>query len=106
MPVRTENELAAGAALARRQRTIAEVHARALDHGSRFVDDEAEASVLVEEGQPIAARILIHATLARAGDLAAPHHGVNQRWVELQTLSDNRCLDVYGAILNLDPGHV
>jgi hypothetical protein len=94
-------ELTAGAAHRRRPRRIAEIHARALNDSSRFVDDEAKVSLLVEESQPIAARVLIHAALAQARDLSVPHHGVNQRRLELQTLSDDRCLDVYGVILNL-----
>jgi hypothetical protein len=45
----------------RRQRAIAEVDNRPLDDGSGLVDDEAKTSALVEECQPIAPRILIHA---------------------------------------------
>jgi hypothetical protein len=40
------------------------------DDGSRPVDNEAKTLALVEECQPIAPRILIHAALAQAGDLS------------------------------------
>jgi hypothetical protein len=87
------------------ERAIAEIDDRPLDDGSIRVDDYAQASALMKEGQPVAPRILVHATLARAGDLSLAHHGVNQRGCNLQALGDNRCLDMYDAILNLDFVH-
>jgi hypothetical protein len=57
--------LGAEVAYRRRQRSIAEVDDRPLDDGSGPVDDEAKTSALVEECQPIAPRILIHAALAQ-----------------------------------------
>src|SRR5215216_6061935 len=88
-----------------RQRAITEVDAQAPNDGSRLVDDETKTPALVEEGQPIAPRILIHAALAQAGDLSLPHHGLNRRGLKLQALSDDRCLDIDIAITNLDLGH-
>jgi hypothetical protein len=78
----------------RRQRSIAEVDGRPLDDGSGPVDDEAKTSALVEECQPIAPRILIHAALAQAGDLSLAHHGLNQRGHEREALGDHRRVDV------------
>src|SRR6266566_8613577 len=51
--------LGAEVAYRRRQRSIAEVDGRPLDDGSGPVDDEAKASALAEECQPIAPCILI-----------------------------------------------
>ncbi len=76
------------------QRSIAEVDDRPLDDGSGPVDDEAKTSTLVEECQPIAPRILIHAALAQAGDLSLAHHGLNPRGLEREALGDHRRVDV------------
>src|SRR5438552_10926091 len=69
--------LGAEVAHRRRQRSIAEVDDRPPDDGSAPVDDEAKTSALVEECQPIAPGILIHAALAQAGDLSFAHHRLN-----------------------------
>jgi len=45
-------------------------------------------SALVEECQSIA--------LAQAGDLSLAHHNLNRRGLKLQTVGDDRCVDVHG----------
>jgi hypothetical protein len=97
--------LGAELAYRRRQRSIAEVDGRPLDDGSGPVDDEAKTEALVEECQPIAPRILIHAALAHAGDLSLAHHGLNQRGLEREALGDRRRIDAQRAKPNLDLAH-
>jgi len=48
--------------------TVAEIYRRTLDGIPFFVDNEAEAPVLMKEGQPIASSVLINSTLGENRD--------------------------------------
>lgn len=52
---------------------VAEIYCRTLDGVPFFVDDEAEAPVLMKERQPIASSILIDSMLAENRDLSFAH---------------------------------
>jgi len=62
---------------------------------ARFVDNEAETSVLIKEHQPIASRVLIKSTLAENRDLSLAHLNRNEGGLDIDvsaSLSTKRAM--------------
>jgi hypothetical protein len=55
---------------------------------ARFVDNEAETSVLIKERQPIASRVLIESTLAENRNLSLAHPNRNEGGLDIEPTSD------------------
>jgi hypothetical protein len=72
---------------------------------ARFVDNEAETSVLIKERQPIASRVLIESTLAENRDLSLAHPNRNKGRLDIKPTSDDGCIDAEGALFKLHYDH-
>ena len=70
-----------------------------------LIDEEAKASALVKEREPISPGILVEATLTQALDLSLAHPGLNEGRIKAKTFSDNSSIDAKRAINKRDPGH-
>jgi hypothetical protein len=84
---------------------VAEIYRRTPDGVALFVDNEAEAPVLMKERHPIASRVLIDTTLAENRDLSFAHPNLNEAGLEIETVSDDSCIDAEGALFKLHYGH-
>jgi hypothetical protein len=67
---------------------VSEIYCRALEGIARFVDNEAETSVLIKERQPIASRVLIESTLAENRNLSLAHPNRNEGGLDIEPTSD------------------
>jgi hypothetical protein len=76
-----------------------------LDGISFFVDNEAEAPVLIKESQPMAPYVLVDSTLAENRYLSFAHLTLNKRRLDIEPSSDDSCIDAEGALLKLHYGH-
>ncbi len=85
--------------------TGAEIYRRTLDGVPFFVDNEAEAPVLMKERQPIASSVLINSTLAENRDLSFAHPNLNEARLDIEPVSDDRCIDAEGALFKLHYSH-
>jgi hypothetical protein len=72
---------------------------------ARFVDNEAEAPVLVKERQPIASRVFIVSAFAEDRDLSFAHLSLNEGGLHIEPASDYSCIDAKVALLDLHDGH-
>jgi hypothetical protein len=70
-----------------------------------FVDNEAEAPVLIKESQPMASCVLVDSTLAENRDLSFAHLTLNERRLDIEPSSDDSCIDAEGALLKLYHSH-
>ena len=84
---------------------VAEIYRRTLDGVPFFVDNEAEAPVLMKERQPIASSVLIDSTLAENRDLSFAHPNLNEGRLDIEPASDDSCIDAEGALFKLHYGH-
>jgi hypothetical protein len=71
-----------------------------LDGISFFVDNEAEAPVLIKESQPMAPYVLVDSTLAENRYLSFAHLTLNKRRLDIEPSSDDSCIDAEGACSN------
>jgi len=85
--------------------TVAEIYRRTLDGIPFFVDNEAEAPVLMKERQPIASSVLINSTLGENRDLSFAHPKLNERGLDIEPSSDDSCIDAEGTLFKLHYGH-
>ncbi|NDV89521.1 hypothetical protein GTW51_23075 [Aurantimonas aggregata] len=72
---------------------------------ARVVDDQAKAPTCRKERQAVATIIFICASLAEAGDYPFAHLSLDERRLDPETLTDNRRIDLDGAVFELDPWH-
>jgi hypothetical protein len=88
-----------------RKWVVAEIERRTLDGIPFFVNNKAEAPVLIKEGQPIASRVLVDSPLAENRDLSFAHPNLNERRFDIQPTSDDSRIDTEGALFKLHYGH-
>src|SRR6202167_6340492 len=84
---------------------VAEIYRRTLDGVAFFVDNEAEAPVLMKERHPIASRVLIDTTLAENRDFSFAHPNLNEGGLDVEPSSDDGCIDAERALFTLHYGH-
>jgi hypothetical protein len=75
-----------------------------LDGISCFVDNEAEAPVLIKESQPMTSCI-IDSTLAENRNLSFTHPKLNEGGLDIEPTSDDSCLDAESTLFKLHYGH-
>jgi hypothetical protein len=84
---------------------VAKIYRRTSDGIPFFVDNQAEAPVLVKECQPIASCVLVDSTLAENRDLSFAHPKLNERGLDIEPASYDGCIDAEGPLLKLHYGH-
>ena len=84
---------------------VAEIYCRTLNGIPFFVNNEAEAPVLIKESQPIATRVLVDSPLAENRDLSFAHPNLNEGRFDIEPTSDDSRIDTEGALFKLHYGH-
>ena len=83
----------------------AKIYCRTFDGIARFVDNKAEAPILIKKIQPIASCVFIESTLAQNRDLSLAHANLNEGGLDIEPSSDDTGIDAESALSKLHYGH-
>jgi hypothetical protein len=83
---------------------VAKIYCRTFDGIARFVDNKAEAPILIKKIQPIASCVFIESMLAQNRDLFLAHPNRNEGRLNIEPASDDSCIDAECALFKLHNG--
>lgn len=87
------------------KRQLTKINSRALDYDPAFVDSEAEAAILGKESQSIAAAVRVNSSFAPTGDFTFAQALQKERWLDPESIGDNRRIDLNAAIFEFKRFH-
>ena len=85
--------------------TPADVGHRTLDDIACRINDEAQATPAMKEGEAKIPGVSIEATLAQAGDSSFVHQRLNERGLDRESRGDDRCIDADGTLFEFHSAH-
>ena len=85
--------------------TPADVGHRTLDDIACRINDEAQATPAMKEGEAKIPGVSIEATLAQARDLSLVHQRLNERGLDRESRGDDRRIDADGTLFEFHSAH-